>query len=199
MFPELMVSLFSWVLNCHNGPAARMRSVSISRSCFFKHGPLCLVLKRVCADAHTFAKNANVWSTPGRYTADVNYRYVFSRARRGPPAPALRFAIGRATRGAAEAVPFPFVLEHRCRMRQDGAKPRHHTSFPRTKTREGLLPPASLLEYSFCLNPRLITPSPDPASSLRPSGSPRYWRHLPGCLACHISRPFRSSSCGWQS
>src|SRR5713226_146299 len=148
MFPELMVSLFFWVLNCNNGPAARMRSVSISRSCFFKHGPLCLVLKRVCADAHTFAKNANVWGTPGRYTADVNYRYVFSRARHGPPAPALRFAIGRATRGAAEAVPFPFVLEHRCRMRQDGAKPRHHTSFPRTKTREGSLPPASL--YAKC-------------------------------------------------
>src|SRR5713226_10557748 len=99
MFPELMVSLFFWVLNCNNGPAARMRSVSISRSCFFfKQGPLCLVLKGVCADAHTFAKNANVWGTPGRYTADVNYRYVFSRARHGPPAPALRFAIGRATR-----------------------------------------------------------------------------------------------------
>src|SRR6266851_3163621 len=180
MFPELMVSLFFWVLNCNNGPAAWMRSVSISRSCFFKHGPLCLVLKRVCADAHTFAKNANEWGTLGRYTADVNYRYVFSRARHGPPAPALRFAIGRATRGADEA--------------RRGKAPSPH-EFSTHENARGIAPPrVALCEMQFS-----TTPAPDPAWSSRPSGSPRYWRHLPGCLACHISRPFRSSSCGWRS
>ena len=46
----------------------------------------------------SFLEKREKWGTPGRYTADVNYRYVFSRARRRPPAPALRFAIGRATR-----------------------------------------------------------------------------------------------------
>src|SRR6266567_3792037 len=53
--------------------------------------------------------------------------------------------------------------------------------------------------HNFILLRRIVTPGPDPAWRWLLSGSRRCWRRSPGCRACRISRPFRSSSGEWRS
>jgi len=45
----------------------------------------------------------------------------------------------------------------------------------------------------------ILTQGPGPAWRWLLSKSRRCWRRLPGCRACRIFRPFRSSSGGWRS